>query len=167
MCMEFTDLNASCHNDPYLLLDMHRLIDKSSGCHMLIFMKAYAKYNHIRMNPLDAPKTTFMSNHDNYYFNVMLFGLKNSDATYQRLMDAFLVHQIRKNLEVYFDNMIFKTMERHSHVVDLHDILQLVKKYDMRLNPAKCFFGVQGEIFWVLCRIGYGLSLSIQVSGGR
>lgn len=92
MCVEFTDLNASCHNDPYLLLDMHRLIDKSLGCHMLIFMEAYSKYNHIRMNPLDAPKTTFMSNHDNYYFNVMLFGLKNSDATYQRLMDAFLVH---------------------------------------------------------------------------
>lgn len=43
--------------------------------------------------------------------------------------------------------MIFKTMKRHTHVVDLHDILQLVRKYDMRLNPAKCFFRVQGGKF--------------------
>lgn len=45
------------------------------------------------MDPLDAPKITFMLNHDNYYYNVMPFGLKNIISTYQRLMDDVFAHQ--------------------------------------------------------------------------
>lgn len=40
------------------------------------------------MDPLDAQKTSFMSTHVNYYYNVMLSNLKNTNATYQRLMDG-------------------------------------------------------------------------------
>ena len=47
-------------------------------------MDAYSGYNHIQMDPMDTTKTFFMSNHDNYYYNVMPFKLKNIGATYQR-----------------------------------------------------------------------------------
>lgn len=43
------------------------------------------------MDPLDAPKITFMSNDGNYY-NVMPFDLKKVDSTYQRLIDAIFSH---------------------------------------------------------------------------
>lgn len=39
------------------------------------------------MDPMNTLKTTFMSNHGNYYYNVVPFGQKNTRATYQRLMD--------------------------------------------------------------------------------
>lgn len=63
-------------------------------------MDAYLGYDQSRMDSLDAPKTTFMSNHGNYYNNVMPFNLKNVGATYQRLMDDVFSHQIGMNLEV-------------------------------------------------------------------
>lgn len=34
-------------------------------------MEAYSNYNHIKMDLMDMPKTTFMSNHGNYYYNVL------------------------------------------------------------------------------------------------
>lgn len=34
------------------------------------------------MNLLDAPKTTFMTNMCNYYYELIPFGLKNAGATY-------------------------------------------------------------------------------------
>jgi len=39
------------------------------------------------MHPKDKEKTTFMTEYNNFYDEVMSFGLKNAGATYQRLMD--------------------------------------------------------------------------------
>ncbi|PNX89864.1 gag-pol polyprotein [Trifolium pratense] len=143
MCVDFTDLNKACPKDPYPLPNIDRLIDGASGCNMPSFTDAYYGYNQIRMNPMDAPHTAFMSDTCNYYYNVMPFGLKNAWATDQRLMDRVFAEQIGKNLEVYIEDMVVKTMEEGEHDQDLADILNLVRKYYMRLNPAKCSFGVQ------------------------
>lgn len=58
---------------------------------MLSFMHAYFRYNHIQMDPQNAPKISFMSNHENYCYNVMSFDHKTVGATYQRLMDAVFI----------------------------------------------------------------------------
>lgn len=92
MCVDFSDLNIVCPKDPYSLLNKDRLIDGSSGYRSLSFMDVYSGYNQIQMNPIDAPKTTFMSNHGDYYYNAMPFSLKNANATYQRLMDVIFAH---------------------------------------------------------------------------
>lgn len=48
-------------------------------------MDAYSGYNQIKMDLVDAPKKAFMSNHDNYYYNVMPSRLNNIGVTYQWL----------------------------------------------------------------------------------
>lgn len=101
-------------------------------------MDAYSGYNQIQVDHMDAPITSFMSNHEKYYYNVMPFCLKNASATYQWLMDATFVHLIGRNLEVCVDDIIFKTTKGHSRADDQEDILQSVRMYDMCLNPAKC-----------------------------
>lgn len=141
------DLSVSFPKDPHPLPDIDRLIDDSLGYCTLSFIDAYSRYNQIRMDLLDVPKIAFISNHDNYYYNVMPLRLKNTDATYQRLMDAVFTHQIGQNLEVYVDDMIIKIEEEHSHADDLEDILQSVRRYDMRLNLVKCSSGVQAGKF--------------------
>lgn len=62
-------------------------------------------------------------------------------------MSAFFAHKIGQNLEVYVDDMIVKIREECNHTDDLENILQLVRRYDMRLNPTKCSFGVQAGKF--------------------
>ncbi|GAU29790.1 hypothetical protein TSUD_293580 [Trifolium subterraneum] len=123
------------------------LIDGALGYKTLSFMDAYSRYNQIKMNPMDGQHTAFMSNTCNYFYNVMPFGLKNAGATYQRLMDRVFAGQIGKNLEVYIDDMIVKTEEEGEHDKDLADILKSIRKYNIRLNPANCSFGVQDGKF--------------------
>ncbi|KAK2455243.1 hypothetical protein QL285_002717 [Trifolium repens] len=147
MFVDFTYLNKECPKDPYPLPNIDRQINGASGYKMLSFMDAYSGYNQIKMNPADAPHTAFMTNTCNYFFNVMSFGLKTAGATYQRLMDMVFSEQIWKNLEVYIDDMVVKTTEAGEHDQDLSDILASVRKYSMRLNPAKCSFGVQSGKF--------------------
>lgn len=78
-----------------------------------------------------------MSNHDNYYYNIMPFGLKNVDATYQRLIDVVFAHEIWRNMEVYVEDMIVKTIERRNHVEDLKDVWYSVRPTDYQC-PESC-----------------------------
>jgi ferredoxin len=143
MCVDCTDLSMACPKDPYPLPNIDYLIDNALGFKILSFMDAYSSYNQINMDPLDAPKTAFMTNNKNYHYEVMPFGLKNGGATFQRSMDTIFAKQIGRNLELYIDDLVVKTKEGGSQTEDLKEILQQVRKYNMRLNPTKCTFCVQ------------------------
>ena len=49
----------------------------------------------------------------------MSFGLKNARAIYQRLMNRVFADQIERNMEVYIDDMVTKTMGDGDHCKDL------------------------------------------------
>ena len=111
MFVDFIDMNIVYPKDLFPLSDIDHLIDGSSGYETLSFMDAYSGYKHIQMDPLESLKTSFMSNHDNYYYNFIPFSLKNDGITYQRLVDIVFSNQIGQNVEVYVDDMIVKTTE--------------------------------------------------------
>ena len=50
--------------------------------------------------------------------------------------------QIGKNMEVYVDDMLVKSREELVHLDDLKEMFTTFKQYQMKLNPAKCIFGV-------------------------
>lgn len=108
ICVDFTNLNFTCSKDPQLLLNIDRLIDILLGYTNLSFMDDYSGYNQIKTNLLESPKTIFISNKWNYYYEVMSFELKNKCVTYQRIMDIIFSNQIKHNLKVYIDGWSWK-----------------------------------------------------------
>lgn len=87
-----------------------------------------------------------MTNCNNFYYDVMPFGLKNTKETYPRLMDSVFAEQIGRNLEVYIKYMVYKAL-KGQHKEDLKEALASVKKYNTQLNTSKCSFGVQANKF--------------------
>jgi hypothetical protein len=73
----------------------------------------------------------------------MSFGLKNVRATYQRAMVTLLHDMMHKEIEVYMDDMAAKSKEEESRVQILKKLLERLRKYKLRLNPAKCSFGMK------------------------
>ena len=55
--------------------------------------------------------------------------------------------QIRRNIEVYVDDMPFKSKQAADHLGDLKKTFQSLKHYNMKLNPAKCAFSVASGKF--------------------
>jgi len=147
MCVDFTDLNKACPKDHYPLPNIDKLVDGTCGHQTMSFLDAFSGYNQIKMNPEDAEKTAFITEMGTYCYTVMPFGLKNAGATYQRMMDLFFRDHIGKNLEVYVDDMVVKTKEGGNHTEDLKEIFNQLRKYQMKLNPSKCAFGVNGGKF--------------------
>ena len=72
----------------------------------------------------------------------MPFRLKNTDATYQRMIQTCLEKQIGKTMEAYVDDVVIKTTHVESLVDDLRLTFYNLRAYDIRLNPEKCVFGV-------------------------
>ena len=72
----------------------------------------------------------------------MSFKLKNARATYQRLVNKMFSKQIKRNIEVYVDDMLVKSKEESAHLDDLEETFTTLKQYQMKLNPNKCTFKV-------------------------
>ena len=77
----------------------------------------------------------------------MPFGLKNTGATYQRLVNKMFNKHINRNMEVYVDDMLVKSKEELIHLDDLRETFATLKQYQMKLNPGKCVFGVASGKF--------------------
>ena len=50
-------------------------------------------------------------------------------------------------MEVYIDDMLVKSTTVEFHVAHLFEAFQIMRNYNMKLNPAKCAFGVSAEKF--------------------
>ena len=77
----------------------------------------------------------------------MPFGLKNVGATYQRLVHRMFQKQIGASMEVYIDDMLVKSTTAELHITHLSEAFQILREYNMKLNLAKCSFGVSTEKF--------------------
>ena len=77
----------------------------------------------------------------------MPFELKNVGATYQILMNKTFAHQIGRNVQVYVDDMLVKSLHKEDHLGNLHETFDTLRLYNMKLNLGKCAFGVTAGKF--------------------
>ncbi|XP_073298507.1 uncharacterized protein [Primulina huaijiensis] len=147
MCVDFWDLNKACPKDCYPLHRIDQLVDSTSGCELLSFLDAYQGYHKIPMAREDQDKASFITSGGTFCYVFMPFELKNAGATYQRLMNRVFQKQIGRNIEVYVDDILIKTQEVSCFVDDMTETFTTPKHYAIKLNPAKCVFGVKSGKF--------------------
>ena len=87
MCIDFTDLNQAYPKDSFPLPRIDQLVDSTAGHKLLTFMDAFFGYNQILMAKENQEKTAFVTSQGLYCYRVMPFELKNTEATYQRLVN--------------------------------------------------------------------------------
>ncbi|GJS62400.1 hypothetical protein Tco_0657184 [Tanacetum coccineum] len=91
-----------------------------------------ACYHQIHMAELDEEKTAFHTSHRVYCYTKMPFGLKNTDATYQRLF----------------------TLDTERGAKDMEmNTFRTLRKINMKLNPKRCTFEAVEGMF-----LGYKIS---------
>lgn len=95
------------------------------------------------MAPDDMEKTTFITPWGTYYYKVMPFGLKNAGAIYQCTMMTLFHDIMHKEIEVYVDDMIAKSKIEYDHLDHMRKLFSRLRKFQLRLNPAKCTIGVR------------------------
>ncbi|GKC25891.1 reverse transcriptase domain-containing protein, partial [Tanacetum coccineum] len=106
-----------------------------------------AGYHQIQMAEGDEYKTVFFTEKEVFCYQKMPFGLKNTRATYQRLVDKVFNGQIRQNLKAYIDDMVIKSSSKEYMLMDIQETFDRLRSINMKLNPKKCSFGVEEVLF--------------------
>jgi hypothetical protein len=147
MCVDYTDLNKHCPKDPFSLPRIDEVVDSTTGYELLSFLDCYSSYHQISLREEDQIKMTFITPFGAYCYTTILFGLKNAGATYQRAIQQCLSDQIRDQLiEAYIDDVVVKTKVACTLVDDLDQTFKALNKFQWKLNPKKCIFGVLSGI---------------------
>ena len=137
-------MNRASPKDNFPLPHIDTLVDNTAKYSLFSFMDGFLCCNQIRMALEDVEKTTFLTMWGTFYYKVIPFGLKNAGATYQRAMVTFQ-DMMHKEIEVYMDDMIAKSQGEDDHVINLKKLFERLRKFQLKLNPAKCTFRATSE----------------------
>jgi len=103
-------------------------------------------YNQILVSPKGRETTTFTTPWGTSMYAKMPFGLINTVATFQRIMDLIFVGMINKFIVIYLDdlNVFSNSDEKHlKHLKHLKKVFQRYRKYGISLSPKKSLFAMK------------------------
>jgi hypothetical protein len=108
MCVDYRDLNRASPKDDFPFPHIDVLVDNTTQFSVFSFMDGFSGYNQIKMDPKDMEKTMFITPWGTFCYKVMLFGLKNVGATYQRAMVTLFHDMIHEEIEVCVDDIVIR-----------------------------------------------------------
>jgi hypothetical protein len=123
------------------------LVNSASGNRVISFLDGNVGYNQIFMAMEDVPNTAFRCPGFIGLFElvVMTFMLKNARSMYQRAMNLIFHDLLGLILEIYIDDVVVKLADFDGHLADLQLAFERMRKYDLKMNPLKCSFGVSAS----------------------
>jgi hypothetical protein len=126
VCVDFRDLNRATPKAEYPMPVVETLFNAAAGHKIFSFIDGNAGYNQIFMAPEDIHKTAFRvpGAVGLFEYVVMIFGLKNAGATYQRAMNYIFHDLIGKLVEIYIDDVMVKSASVKEHLGDVRQVLE-------------------------------------------
>ena len=94
------------------------------------------------MAPKDQEVTAFCTPKGVFYYKVMPSSLKIAKATYQRAIQTIFDDMLHKAMEFYIDDSVVKSKRRPNDLQDLHQIFDILRWCQLKMNPLKCAFDV-------------------------
>ena len=82
-------------------------------------MDGFSGYNQIQIKPEDQHKMAFICPWGTFAYKKILFGLKNTGATFQQAIN-FAFHDIKSIVEPYLDYLPAHSHKRIDHPYHLH-----------------------------------------------
>ena len=135
--VDYRALNKRTKPDRYPLPHFGDMVDRMWGAKIFSTLDLKSGYHQILMDPRDAEKTAFTFKRGHYEFIRMPFGLSNAPATFQRLMDEFLVGLSEDYVQVYMDDIIVFSEDVHVHREHLLELLDRLREFNLRVSLDK------------------------------
>ena len=139
---DYQQLNQWTIRNTYPLPLIPQLINKVKAWALFTKFNICWGYNNVRIWWGDEWKAAFITNEGLFKPTVMFFGLMNSPATFQMMMNAIFKEKLREGwLVIYIDNMLIATDDNLPfHWTCIHWVLTKLAKHNLFLKPEKGIF---------------------------
>ena len=98
-------------------------------------------YWQIPMAAEDIPKTGFVTPEGAFVFRRMPFGLKNSSATFNKMMRIMIAGM--DGVDSYIDDIIVYTGSWEEHLNILDNLFRRINEVNLHVRPSKCLLGAR------------------------
>jgi RNase H-like domain found in reverse transcriptase/Reverse transcriptase (RNA-dependent DNA polymerase)/Integrase zinc binding domain/Chromo (CHRromatin Organisation MOdifier) domain len=147
---DYRPVNQWTIRNAYPLPLIPELIDRLNGCSLYTKFDIRWGYNNVRIKEGDEWKAAFITNEGLFEPTVMFFGLTNSPATFQTMMNSIFSEEVAERwMTIYMDDMAIHT-KRQENETELQHILRhrsyvcrvltKLQENNLFLKPEKCTF---------------------------
>ena len=139
VCVDFRALNSVIQFDPYPLPVFEETTATLYGSKYFTVLDCYSGFWQVVIKEEHKERTGFSVPSGNYEFNSLHFGLSNSPANFQRLMDVVLKDLVGTECWVFIDDIVY-SKSAEEHAARLENVLRRFEEADLQLRPGKCVF---------------------------
>ena len=148
VCVDFRDLNDACPKDDFPLPIIEIMVDattwpRGTVIHGRLFWIQSNSHGSRRRGTNSLP-------HSKRYLLLQgdaLWSEEHWSYISTRAMQKIFNDMLHKNVECYVDDVVVKTKKRSNHLKDLRMVFERLRKYNLKMNPLKCAFGVTSGNF--------------------
>ncbi|KAF9802722.1 hypothetical protein IEO21_09836 [Rhodonia placenta] len=140
---DYRRLNVITVKNHYPLPLIAKMVDKLHGATLLTKFDVRWGYNNVQIKAGDEWKAAFVTNRGLYKPLVMFFGLTNSPATFQAIMNV-IFHDliIEGKVLMYLDDILIFSTNKEEHEKVTHEVFHRLWDNDLFLKPEKCKWDV-------------------------
>jgi len=140
LCVDYRQLNKITKQDSYPLPLIRELQDRLSGAKWFTSLDLKEAYYRVQMKEGKEWKTAFQTRYKHYKYTVMLFGLKNAPATFQRLINDTLREYLDDFTITYLDDILIYSDDLEMHCSHVHKVLEKLNKRALYVKKSKSRF---------------------------
>ena len=140
LCCDYRALNAKSLRDAHCLPRIQESLDSLAGAEWFICLDLSAAYNQVPIKPEDQHKTAFTTPFGLYEWVRMSFGLMNSPATFQRLMNELFRKELFQLMLCYLDDILIHGKSLSELLDRLDIVLSRLSENGLKLELSKCSF---------------------------
>lgn len=140
LVVDFRQLNKQIIPDKFPLPRIDEILDHLGRAKYFSTLDLKSGFHQI---PLDEPSkryTAFSTDKGHFEFNRLPFGLNISPNSFQRMMSIALSGLPPHCAFLYIDDIIVVGCSMNHHIANLRKVFQHLRKFNLKLNPAKCHF---------------------------
>lgn len=138
--IDYRKLNEVTVSDKFPIPNIENILDKLGRAQYFTTLDLAKGFHQILVTPEDRKKTAFSTPYGHYEYLRMPFGLKNSPATFQRVMNHVLRELINKICVVYLDDILIFSTSLEEHIMNVKKVFERIKSAGLKIHTDKCNF---------------------------
>ncbi|CAM5083497.1 unnamed protein product [Natator depressus] len=159
--MDYRRLNAVTRPDNYPMPHTDELLEKVGRAQFISTLDLTKGYWQVALDESAKERSAFTTHLGLYEFNVLPFGLRNTPATFQKLVDGLLAG-LGEYAVAYLDNVAIFSDSWVEHLEHLQKVFECIREAGLTVKAKMCQIGLN-RVTYLGHQVGQGIINPLEV----